>query len=680
MTGDEHGQAGNGSASEPAGRVAVRTEAQATAPAPPGTEALASQRRARWRWLALPGRALAGSPAARHLVLLACYLAAGVAVTWPRATYLTEGKLPATRDGGAYVWGFWWVAHALEHLNSPWFTSAIAAPAGAQLGYHALMPLEGAVMMPVTVLFGPSVSYNLLSIVMPGLSCYAMYRAARLWLPSQTGAIAAGAFFGLSSIITWHAWYQLNLAAGVLLLPLALEAAVRLRRDPSRRRAVILGVVLGASLLTDQESAVLVAMLAVGTLLPWLVRRTRTTAGGDPGAAAAGGAGATAGSGPGDPGAPGAPEARTRLTVTIMAAVVALVAAGPQLGAMAAQARSGGSSFPAGTVDTNYALSGARFPGIFGVSPRAVRLGLAVLKPISYRGPVLDGVPTFGLVLSVLAVFGLVVCWRRRSAWMLALLWLGSAALALGSVLRVGAHSYVPLAEVWHGVRVSAIMPYTWFVQIPGMAGFREAARLTMLGIVPAALLGGAAVDWLRYHLAPLVVPVLILAAVEAGWAGNHVVGTMPTALPALDRPIAADRSASIVVDVPFGVRGGVPLPGEGAAFDPEAQVLATADGHPRSVGYLSRLPAPTLAAIRRHPFYDGLLTAQGQPLGVSEALTGSRSDAGLIADARVDARNMNIGWVLVWHRNPDVLRYLARTGFQFDYKADGVLVYRPAR
>jgi hypothetical protein len=48
----------------------------------------------------LPGRVLANSAAARHLTVLACYLAAGVAVNWPRAAYLTEGKLPATRDGG----------------------------------------------------------------------------------------------------------------------------------------------------------------------------------------------------------------------------------------------------------------------------------------------------------------------------------------------------------------------------------------------------------------------------------------------------------------------------------------------------------------------------------------------------------------------------------------------------
>ena len=62
-----------------------------------------------------------------------------------------------------------------------------------------------------------------------------MYRAARLWLRTQAGAIAAGGFFGLSSMLTWQAWYQLNLAAGVLFLPLALEAAVRLRRQPGRR-------------------------------------------------------------------------------------------------------------------------------------------------------------------------------------------------------------------------------------------------------------------------------------------------------------------------------------------------------------------------------------------------------------------------------------------------------------
>jgi len=370
---------------------------------------------------------------------------------------------------------------------------------------------------------------------------------------------------------------------------------------------------------------------------------------------------------------------RPRLAAAAVAAVVFLLVASPQIAAVVAQSRAGGGRIPAGTVATDYVYSGTEFPAVFGVSPHAIRLGLTWLKPISYRGPVLDGVLTFGLVLSVLAVAGLVVSWRRRSAWKLALLWLASAALALGSVLKIGTHTYMPLAQTWHGVRLSGLMPFTWFVQIPGMAGFREAARLTMLGVLPAALLAGAAVDWLRRRAALLLIPVLVLAALEAGWAGNLAVGTMPTALPALDRPIAADHSGSIVVDVPFGVRGGVPLAHEGDAFDPEAQVLATADGHPRAVGYLSRLPPSTLMAVRRNPFYAGLLSAQGQPRALVESVTGYHSYPALLAAARAEARRMNVGWAIVWRPSPYVLRYLTSTGFRFAYAADRALVYRLA-
>jgi hypothetical protein len=39
----------------------------------------------------------------------------------------------------------------------------------------------------------------------------------------------------------------------------------------------------------------------------------------------------------------------------------------------------------------------------------------------------------------------------------------------------------------------------------------------------------------------------------------------------------------------------------------------------------------------------------------------------------------MDVGWVIVWHSSPDVLRYLANTGFHLAYAADGALVYRIA-
>src|ERR1039458_5365307 len=39
---------------------------------------------------------------AAHLILLAGYVLTGLAVTWPRVTYLA-GRLPALRDAGGYV-------------------------------------------------------------------------------------------------------------------------------------------------------------------------------------------------------------------------------------------------------------------------------------------------------------------------------------------------------------------------------------------------------------------------------------------------------------------------------------------------------------------------------------------------------------------------------------------------
>jgi hypothetical protein len=594
-------------------------------------------------------------------VILAAYLGAGILVTWPRVTYLSDHKLPATRDAGAYVWGFYWFAHQLVHLSNPWFTRAIAAPVGTQLGFHALMPLPGLLLTPVTLAFGPSASYNLLSVLLPGLLCYAMYRAARLWVRSQTAALAAGAFFGLSSMIAYQSWYLVNLPAGELFIPLALEAAVLLGRRPGWRRAVILGVIVGAALLTDQESAILVAIVSALALLPWLASGWRELLG--------------------------------RLRLVGVAVVAGLVVATPQIIAMVQQVAAHGASVPAAPLASSYNSYGVGLLGLFAPSPNVYRYGLTGLaSQYYYHGIVYhqvgphqlvtsnEGTPMFGLVLTILGVCGLIAAWRRRSAWLLALMWLASAALALGPVLWIGVtHEYVPFAEVFHGVRLSAIMPYTLFVQIPGLSSFREADRLAILGLVAAALLAGSAVDWLRYHARPALVAVLAVSVLELGWAGNPPVrvmpaslqkGTMPTSLPKLDARIAADHSGSIVVDFPFGLRGG--LPDYGPPFAPESQVLATADQHPIADGYIARVPAPTIAGLNSHPFYAGLLRVYHAPrtlLHISAAYS---------AAVTQDARRMDVGWVIAWpsHVPRTLKRYLLHAGFRFDYRFGHILVF----
>jgi hypothetical protein len=598
-------------------------------------------------------RALAG-----ELTVLAAYLAAGIAVTWPRVA-TGPGRVPAVRDISSYVWDLWWVAHQAIHLANPWFTGSMAAPVGIQLGYDTTMPLLGVLLAPVTLTAGPAAAFWLITILLPGLACYVMYRVALLWL-GQVGALAAGALYGLAPMLDWQVWFHLNIAAGMVLLPAALGAAVRLRRSGRRRDAVLLGVVLGVSVLINQETALLAgataaAVLIYGAATGWLAQPGRRLA---------------------------------RLAMVGLSVAVALVVASPQLIAMAQQARSGGAFARPAELAGTYLLYGAQLPGLFGPSPRLGSFGLAALASGYHYPQAAEGVPAFGLVLTATALAGLVLSlhrrgarpWRRSAAWLLAAGWLGSAALALGPTLHLGQRTYVPLAQAWHGVQVSLAMPYTWLVRVPGLSAFREADRLALAGLAAAALLAGFAADRLAAAVrerraglragAPLAAAAVLalVAGLEMGWSGFPHRTTVPTAYPELDRPIADDFSSSVVVDIPFGLRGGIPLYGSGV--NARSLLMATADGHPRAISYTSWVPRHTTAGIRAHPFYARLNAAQH----------GRDSTPRQLAAARRDAGRMHVGWVIDWKpRTPEISRFLAGAGFRLDYTVSGVAVYRPA-
>ena len=581
---------------------------------------------------------------AREVLALAAFLAAGVLATWPRAYYFPD-RMPLSADQSQYVWNLWWMARQVTHLGNPWFTSHLAAPVGVRLGLDTLTPLLGVLMTPVTLAFGAGVSYNLLIIIAPGLAGYAMYRAARLWLPGLVGPLAAGLFYGTSGMLASQDWLHLHTAMGCVFLPLALEAAVRLRRRPSTGRGVVLGLVLGASVLVDQEFAALAVVLSLVAVIPWLLRQ------------------------------PTAAHVRAVAAGAVTAVVIAM----PQLVAIAQTVGKGGTKPPP---DSQYVKYAAEFPSLFAPSPRLASYGLTWLASGYHQHVTGELLATFGVVLTILAVLGLVVAWRRPAARKLGLLWLGSSVLALGPTLYVAGRAFVPLAERWQGLRVSMLMPYTWLIRIPGLSLFREADRLALLGLVGACLLAGAAVEWLRRRAWPILVVVAVLGALEAGWPGPAGQVIVATTLPAVDRAIAADHSGSVVVDVPFEIRGPHQF---GRDFPLYALEVATEDGHPRGDSYTSGVPERTINGIRRHAFYAGLVAVQeGQKI----------TPAGLGA-ARRDLRTLHVGWVLVWSQRwtfsggagqqpvnlhyPQIRRFLVETGFRPDYQADGVLVYRSA-
>src|SRR5690348_2804884 len=69
----------------PADPGQTRAESQPTGP--PGADAQGGRL-----------RAAVSYPALRHLVLLAVYVGAGIAATWPLTAYLVQSRLPRTRD------------------------------------------------------------------------------------------------------------------------------------------------------------------------------------------------------------------------------------------------------------------------------------------------------------------------------------------------------------------------------------------------------------------------------------------------------------------------------------------------------------------------------------------------------------------------------------------------------
>jgi hypothetical protein len=355
-----------------------------------------------------------------------------------------------------------------------------------------------------------------------------------------------------------------------------------------------------------------------------------------------------------------------RLAVVGVAAMTALVVASPQLIAIAHESKFGG---PPPLPTPRAYWSGVRIPNVFEPSPRLLGYGWHLGQAHEWS--------TYGIVISVLGAVGLVLAWgtRRRSATLLGLLWLAATIMALGSVVHVGHHVYVPLAHWWDGVPVSYLMPFTWFVKTPGLASFREPSRMAELGLVAAALLAGYAVTWVREHIrdwrwfpaSRLVVAVVFALGLGEAGMGLPPVGTMPAALPRLDGPIAADHSGSVLVDVPFGLRGGVGITGQ--AFNVQTLMLATADQHPLGDAYLSRVPAVTAADIALEPFYGDLMSTQEGHYQFTSAE---------LQIAAENAITMHIGWILLWKPYPHLEHYLTSTGFKLDYVADGAMVYRP--
>lgn len=219
---------------------------------------------------------LRGRPAA--WLVLGCYLAAAVALTWrlwadPAGRAQLLG-LHISHDVDLFAWFLRYDAAAVAHGRLPALvTTAVNAPEGINLMWNTSLLLPGVVLAPVTLLAGPQASITVLLTLGFAGSAASLFLVLRRWGAGIGAAALGGAVYGFSPALVDAAMGHLHLQFAVL-PPLIVDALLRIvtgRGHPVRTGAW-LGLLAAAQLFTGEEllagtavaGLILVVVLAAG--------------------------------------------------------------------------------------------------------------------------------------------------------------------------------------------------------------------------------------------------------------------------------------------------------------------------------------------------------------------------------------------------------------------------------
>jgi hypothetical protein len=180
---------------------------------------------------------------------------------------------PNDIDSSQYQWFLAWWPHAILHGQNPFITHAVYVPDGYNLTWTTSMAAPALLLSPVTLLFGATVSFNVLSLLAATLSAWAVYLLCR----RLTGAFWPSLLAGLAFELTG---YMLTTMQGdpwlafIVPVPLAVWLVLRRLSDETsvRRFVVALAALIAVQFLTSAEvlaDATLFAAIAI--LLGWLL-------------------------------------------------------------------------------------------------------------------------------------------------------------------------------------------------------------------------------------------------------------------------------------------------------------------------------------------------------------------------------------------------------------------------
>jgi hypothetical protein len=378
-------------------------------------------------------------------------------------------------DPEILIWSFGWWPHALLNGENPFVTHAVWPVVGTNLAWVAAVPGLALIAAPVTLLAGPVMAYNVVTLALPALSAWTAFLLCRYITGSWWASLAGGYLFGFSSYMLGQAIAHMHMTS-VFLVPLVALTVLQYldARIERRQLALRLGLLFGCQVwLSTEVLATLTVAFASSLVTAYLM----------------------------------VPTARLRLRRSVPALLAAFVVAclvgAPLLGYAIADVATESINDPA--------LFPADLLNLF-VPTEVTLLGTDGTRSLSQR--FVANITEHGAYLGLPLL--LIVGWygweaRHRPAGRLLVALLGLGILAeLGVALHVAGHRIMPL-------------PWTLVDELPGLIHVlpaRFSMYVSLAGAVAAALWAASPrpQTWLRAGLVTVAVLALIPAAQRHLW------------------------------------------------------------------------------------------------------------------------------------------------------------------
>jgi hypothetical protein len=170
-------------------------------------------------------------------------------------------------DSSAFMWFFAWWPHALLHGLNPFITHVMFVPEGFNLTWATAMPGPSIVLSPITLAFGPAVTWNVIQLSCPALSAWTAFLLCGRLGCGTWPSLAGGYVFGFSPYMLVHLTGGPHLALVALLPVFVLLVLRRVQGTISRKRFVIwMSLALTAQYLISSEVLASATLLGATTL------------------------------------------------------------------------------------------------------------------------------------------------------------------------------------------------------------------------------------------------------------------------------------------------------------------------------------------------------------------------------------------------------------------------------